>query len=557
MPSLRLPSPFAFREKLARRFGGLVEVAGRWPIACAVAVFCLLMAQIVGRLGSGALTVEDDANYYLVIARNIAATGVSTFDHQSLTNGYHPLWLGLLVLQDLTTGPSLFVTLSLQALLLAVAAYLFLRAATNASALLQVAFTLCFVGTIGHFALDGMETALLVFCVGLFVAIMDWAGAGDDRRGLALGLAAAACIGARIDAAFFIAPALAFAPVSLRRRTLAFAILAVLGGAYAAYNLATFGMVLPVSSAIKSLGGLQINHRVLAQLGFGHGPRKHYGLYLLTGLALIASPALIALSKPGTKARALALAASLGGFVYMAKILLLSSWEIWPWYNFALLFPLTTALIAAPTKLAPFSPRLDARFGAGQMRLAVLAGSVAGLMVIGVCAMIALAFPPRLRNSFASINHLTLQQYGSALGGARVAMGDRAGSFAMEYTGSVVQLEGLVNDKAYLKMLTQGGDARALLCGRGVRFVAAYEPDLGAYQHFRFAVLRPALTQFNAPSLDVWRSDEVGKVVSLDLYDNRLDLGAGDNTFYLWRLRCDGPSSNIVVDEPSPRLKPV
>ena len=37
------------------------------------------------------LFAEDDAYYYLVIARNIAHSGVSTFDQQSLTNGYHPL----------------------------------------------------------------------------------------------------------------------------------------------------------------------------------------------------------------------------------------------------------------------------------------------------------------------------------------------------------------------------------------------------------------------------------------------------------------------------------
>jgi hypothetical protein len=43
--------------------------------------------------------VPDDAFYYLQIARHLAATGDSTFDGVSRTNGYHPLWMaGLSIL---------------------------------------------------------------------------------------------------------------------------------------------------------------------------------------------------------------------------------------------------------------------------------------------------------------------------------------------------------------------------------------------------------------------------------------------------------------------------
>jgi hypothetical protein len=40
--------------------------------------------------------VPDDIFYYLQVARNLSATGVSTFDGQTLTNGYHPGWMALL-----------------------------------------------------------------------------------------------------------------------------------------------------------------------------------------------------------------------------------------------------------------------------------------------------------------------------------------------------------------------------------------------------------------------------------------------------------------------------
>lgn len=39
---------------------------------------------------------EDDAFFYFQIARNIAETGRASFDGTDLTNGFHPLWMGLL-----------------------------------------------------------------------------------------------------------------------------------------------------------------------------------------------------------------------------------------------------------------------------------------------------------------------------------------------------------------------------------------------------------------------------------------------------------------------------
>ncbi|MGQ9706173.1 MAG: hypothetical protein ACUVWP_04115 [bacterium] len=43
------------------------------------------------------VTLADDAYYYLQISRNIALGNGSTFDEINMTNGYHPLWLFILV----------------------------------------------------------------------------------------------------------------------------------------------------------------------------------------------------------------------------------------------------------------------------------------------------------------------------------------------------------------------------------------------------------------------------------------------------------------------------
>lgn len=45
----------------------------------------------------GVDTMNDDAYYYTVVARNLATTGEMTFEGISRTNGYHPLWFWLQV----------------------------------------------------------------------------------------------------------------------------------------------------------------------------------------------------------------------------------------------------------------------------------------------------------------------------------------------------------------------------------------------------------------------------------------------------------------------------
>ena len=60
----------------------------------------LALVLVVASLPMKALVgiVPDDAFYYLVVGRNLAATGVSTFDGQNLASGYHPGWMMLVTM---------------------------------------------------------------------------------------------------------------------------------------------------------------------------------------------------------------------------------------------------------------------------------------------------------------------------------------------------------------------------------------------------------------------------------------------------------------------------
>lgn len=63
-------------------------------IALAIAVVFALKALVALSAASrGVSFFIDDAFYYLLIARNFAASGVPTFDGVNPTNGFHPLWM--------------------------------------------------------------------------------------------------------------------------------------------------------------------------------------------------------------------------------------------------------------------------------------------------------------------------------------------------------------------------------------------------------------------------------------------------------------------------------
>ena len=75
------------------------SLAGRVIFGLAALALLLFGTFIVTRPVLWLLgVVGDDAFYYLLTARHLAASGVSTFDGVHLTNGYHPGWMLLMTL---------------------------------------------------------------------------------------------------------------------------------------------------------------------------------------------------------------------------------------------------------------------------------------------------------------------------------------------------------------------------------------------------------------------------------------------------------------------------
>jgi hypothetical protein len=507
------------------------DLAGRKNsgIFVCVLIFLALCARqlLLQYLQQGQPFFVDDAYYYLLIARNWLTKGPSTFDGVRLTNGYHPLWMGILVLQYKLFSQSLLVTRCLE--------YLFGVTALAASLLVfrlrrlltNLLFTIGFFVLLTRIALDGMETSVFACCFCLLAYSLTRPSDSPVWQGVLDGIFVALTIAARLDAAVFAIPYLLLAANSRARKTIALAVVAVLGLMYIGINHHYFGLNMPVSGEVKSLGGMQLNRPLLQLL---QSP-----LHLQAGLLyliVLAIPLGIALWPRTASAmqRALIGAYIVGTICFTMRLVFFSSWIIWPWYGYPLLIGY---MACVPVFLQALARRFEG------LRFSPI--TVATITLLFVCAF-GLSLWRSIRHRHAGkqdyfvLNDEALAAYGGRLNNGLVAMGDRAGNFAFAYGGGVEQIEGLANDREFLTLLRKRADIKPLLCQRGVQFVVTYAPDLGNYQTFHVDVIRPMLSQYTVPPIEVSRRDEVGNFSDLSRFDDK--DGSGNSHLYIWKLSC-------------------
>jgi 4-amino-4-deoxy-L-arabinose transferase-like glycosyltransferase len=245
-------------------------------IAAVAAVQCYLITRSLDFLLTNIL--PDDSFYYFEIARNIASGLGSTFDGLSATNGYHPLWLVILV--------PLFKMLGT-----AVGALEPIRAALALSVALTVGTNLLVYRLIGRFTqnlfirllafaswalnpfiiyqtINGLETSLSLFCIALLFTIAYWL---HERvtwpRLLLLGVVSGVSILARVDTITYVAMIFLwlllkdFSWQSVKRLTGAGVVTLVVLAPWLIWNFTNFGMVLTSSSGANTL----VNHTLIYQ----------------------------------------------------------------------------------------------------------------------------------------------------------------------------------------------------------------------------------------------------------------------------------------------------
>jgi hypothetical protein len=475
--------------------------------------------------------IDDDAYYYLGVARHLAAGDGSTFGGLVPTNGYQPLWLAVLV-------PVAAVVRGRDALVVAVVVIqsaiwvgvvreglrIGRRYGSDVSAIGAVAVLGVLAFGVRHLAFNGMESALLLLLLLVAVRLIVEADSAsrldaDVRLGCVLALICLSRLDAVVTAAALAAVAVACtrdSPTPLLRRVLALGGPSALAlGAYAAFNTAIFGVALPVSGEAKTVGGPFFSVRAINDALEVRLLGRPTWLGALT-LVVVVAAAAVAWTRATPHHRRLlgVMAAILAGQVaFIGYLSVFTSYGVLSWYLYH------TGLLLFLACLVLFDAAL-------RRRPAVVGPAIVAVVAFVLVGQVAGAFIVRDQvqdGGFAAAEFVDTQ----LPDGAVLAMGDRAGQFGYYSDRRLLQLEGLTADAAYIDQLADG-DARQRMVSEGVDYYARYG---GGH---RVTVVSWGCWGFGEPAM---RNEPLFSVVACedDLVYRVRD--ADGQEFTIWRFR--------------------
>jgi len=259
---------------LFRHFSVLKQT---WPVLLIIVVAAVLQLFLATRPIDFLLTnvLPDDAFYYFEIARNIAGGAGSTFDGITQTNGYHPLWMVILVgIYHMVAGAvapihaALVLSVAMN-VATAVFVYGILRRVTeNQFARFYGMLFWSLNPFLLYETLNGLETSLALLLLSAFLFVLTRPGVGNRTSLLALlGVLGGAMVLARLDLLFYLAAAagilaLTISPTRIiRTGLLVGGVSALIVAPFFLWNLSTFGMLLTSASGANTL----VNHVLIEQ----------------------------------------------------------------------------------------------------------------------------------------------------------------------------------------------------------------------------------------------------------------------------------------------------
>lgn len=510
-------------------------------VALLLAVWTLPMNRLVPRF------LWDDSFYYLQTARNIVGAGICSFDGRNPTNGFHPLWMIILVPLCALLGNDPDLVLR-GALSLQIIAFLLPS--------LVITYLVCerWFGPVAGLAglavalllfpsrqVDGMEAGVLIL-LGLLLALHF---SGKDRlvretrpsRGLLTGLLLGLLFLARTDSVFLVAAWILVASWAAGREWSGEAMgRAVAGTArsllptglvvfaltapYLAWNLISFGHLFPISGAVK--------------FGFADPGRPAAFIPTVTTLmtALILAAWLLSVRSLSRRRPAGAplpgrdvcfAVLGLYALTHYAFTALKAKWGVSPWHFSLYAVPFVLALArcaAAAERLV--RKRIRVPWGG---RLSAAAASLLVVFALGKGVW-------RYGREFEAFTGASLR---AALWtrehlppDARIGMKD-CGVFGYFSGRSVTNLDGIINNFAYQRYLGQGRLADYVR-EQGIgyvaqhaltRFRAATSPGYGSIDYSIWIYPRGG-------HLTLWEEDEVYRAAW---------AGDSEAQFVIWKLR--------------------
>ena len=469
----------------------------------------------------------DDGYYYFGIARHIARGDGSTFGALDHTNGYHPMWLLVLIpLFALIPNRShvLFGVKLLSGLLWLAALRQVQHIARRANATVAFAIGL---GPITIYStmisrslpFAGVETGLVLVAL-LWAIRLVTQGPGSPRDDWRLAVVCAVAVASRLDAVVAAGAFVLYeswqSQGSTRervraavRQTAPMALVIVL---QAAINRIWFGSFITVSTRAKSLSGRGKRHVALHDYFFD--PRSLPTVVGIGSISLVVVGVTFFMTRrhrnrDETSVVLHRLAHCLvmlwgAEFFTVAIFDSQSSWPQWPWYFYGSFIAL---MLAPGIMIASIFPTLDSRVSTAittlrrsennpqrrQTRPHVVS-TVAAILttcILGTVLGASSASLPTKAETFYEQNAIALSLDPPSVDhpkfpllsesipkGAVIAMGDRAGVIGYFLDRPMVQLEGIVNSNEFLDALDRGS-APAFLRDRHVTYYAksSHVPD--------------------------------------------------------------------------------
>ena len=421
--------------------------------------------------------LTDDFYYYAQIAQNTLAGEFLSFDGRTSTNGFHPLWLATLLALGAIVGTGfamlagVYVIAAAMSLWAAVETYRLLRASGLApvasglgAILLQIAYLLI--------ARGGMEVILAIpLAIYALRRSAIWIDQPSFTRACHASLAASLAILARLDLALMFAILAAATAIGAWRdgrlrtaisrvSTWAAGVLGLVPIAlWAAAGVALTGAPMPVSSAAKQLVSFPaLSWDFLpAAMFFARGGDF---FDFLAGVLLWAwLPAMLfgrwpTRCPPGVLIAGRAALLFVPAFYFVVG--LLSAWHLWPWY----FYPLVLAIPFMLALLSEAAGQLAAR-----LRLPVVALGAAAFGVLISATVSGILGTWRSGNPYGQVRLALAQDFAkfASMRPGGYAIGDLAGMAAYLTASPVVQLEGLVGDRALLERIKRGDDLGSVL----------------------------------------------------------------------------------------------
>lgn len=491
---------------------------------------------------------DDDAYYYFKIASNITETGRSTFDLTTKTNGYHPLWM-LILLPIFTVWRDPVDVLRVIGIfslgVTGITGYLSLRYLSQYSLLSFSLASSLMIWCIISFGVTGMEvTVLLPLLMLAFLLLKKISKQDSDgidlKEFVNLGVVLSFVELARLDAVFLVLTISFFlffftpGTVQLRlKKLVALGIfpLIVMGG-YLLINYLNFRHFVPTSGESKSLGGntAWINTRFVHQLITVNNPVDGTLWVVFAGVLGISVLYLVFTvfrtvaqhQNMLQKADLVPLTAATFFVIFTAYQLFLSSWVVWRWYAYPLL---PMVVFFTPQLINQIEKRLQRNktFRDFLKYLSLFLASILFLRTL----FLSITFGNWAQtgvDSFKYENYLVAEELNKDLNASEpyIAVGDKAGSFGYFFNGKVLQLEGLVSDYELLEAL-KNDQLMAYMSERKVQYVMSSEDFSSPYSKIKLLIPSPSLSAGPYAAIELCEHSEYRQ------------LQMEYTTYYIWK----------------------